>query len=1022
MVTTEAEFAEIIAQLEATGVFVPKSGRTAEATARAINRAVDVEKQRQEEFVRAEATARAGATEGGARAEAIRRGALSESEIQARQQEANRRTIALRESRSRIETLEILQGRLAKDKEPIQTSRDINLEQNKKVREANERLRKDIAEGRSREIVFANFNRDVAEAQLEAQEKRRKAGISVVTPAPERQPGVELVAGGRERAVEDFITRRAEEITEATEESSELIEQPSEARESIFLTLFREARQRGLIGLGGVPAITKPLLETKPVQITKELIFGDVGKRFTGLGFTPFGITSPIPQITLEEIRETLLEGEVVGKIAPFVSIETDVFRPLGINIPLSKEDLTTREILRREGTVFAGQILGSALPTTPAGVGIAFATPQLFRLISPVTRGLTLATTTTLSIRTALDEDLPVEERAAAGIFATLGATALFFEVRPFLRGSLARLKTKFLTVKGERSLFTETATRGKGTGLGFRIKPPKERFIRIEDIISGKEGVAIFPGQTLRKLAGEKIFDPKRKFDLRFIKPGKAELGLKAFGFTREEQLLFLSERTSVASSQVGLKNAFQNQIKIQKEFFGTPGTPATTRISRLGLVDPFKFPKKPADISLTGQGGGQVFIFEDVPVRLKGGKGVFKLGLPGSELEVTTLQDILITGKPGVTTLKGQRVDIFLAKLLGNDLSSSSTTQGILASDLGLSTSTGASVSLFSLLGGLTGIKDLTSSVSTKTDLTSQIIQTSTSQTKSLASTDLTTDISRISKQVSRPSIPITKTIPPVSKVSPPISPTTRLTDEPTIPSELTTFPTTPTLPPTFPTEPTFPPSPPARPPTAPPTELGEPFIFDLEKQLTKQLARQQGWDVFIKSTKTKKFVKANTNSLSKTDARDMQRYLIDTSLSRSGKLKPSRNPPKSPQLDIPFGYGEISSHKFRDFKQVKGKRIKLEPDFVIEKGQFLLDTRQEVNDITIEKRLAELKKNIIKEKTKQNLLADLSTETKQQSFRNLGLKHLGLDLTSNISGRKRKTKSRRRRIQNILNVVP
>jgi len=130
-----------------------------------------------------------------------------------------------------------------REKAVADLSRRINLEQDKKVREANERLRKDLAEGRSREIVLANFNRDIALAQLEAQQKRRDAGISVPTPPPERQPGVELVEGGRERAVSDFITRRGEEITEAKERETEATTR-TEAQEETELGVIGKLQQR----------------------------------------------------------------------------------------------------------------------------------------------------------------------------------------------------------------------------------------------------------------------------------------------------------------------------------------------------------------------------------------------------------------------------------------------------------------------------------------------------------------------------------------------------------------------------------------------------------------------------------------------------------------------------------------------------------------------------------------------------------------------------------------------------------
>ena len=50
--------------------------------------------------------------------------------------------------------------------------------------------------------------------------------------------------------------------------------------------------------------------------------------------------------------------------------------------------------------------------------------------------------------------------------------------------------------------------------------------------------------------------------------------------------------------------------------------------------------------------------------------------------------------------------------------------------------------------------------------------------------------------------------------------------------------------------------------------------------------------QPFNVFAKSTKTKKLVKVNKVPLSKSRAEDLRNYILDTSLSRSGEIKTTK----------------------------------------------------------------------------------------------------------------------------------
>ncbi len=162
------------------------------------------------------------------------------------------------------------------------------------------------------------------------------------------------------------------------------------------------------------------------------------------------------------------------------------------------------------------------------------------------------------------------------------------------------------------------------------------------------------------------------------------------------------------------------------------------------------------------------------------------------------------------------------------------------------------------------------------------------------------------------------------------------------------------------PTTPRRPTprRPVKPPIRPPIIPPR-------LKKVKKKVPLVKRKQGYSVYVRPLKKKgqkkipKLIKINKVPLSKVRAEDLRNYIIDTSLARTGKIKPSGKMQK-PRLKVPSSYSSKTKYKFRKHKIRKKKRIPLKKGKVIEKRKRLLDTPQEKKQITLARRIAQVEK--------------------------------------------------------------
>lgn len=118
------------------------------------------------------------------------------------------------------------------------------------------------------------------------------------------------------------------------------------------------------------------------------------------------------------------------------------------------------------------------------------------------------------------------------------------------------------------------------------------------------------------------------------------------------------------------------------------------------------------------------------------------------------------------------------------------------------------------------------------------------------------------------------------------------------------------------------------------------------------------RKTGFNVLAKPVKGKRLVKVNIRTLTRAKAKDLRNFVVDTSLSRTGRIKATKRRPKKPKIKTPKSFAALTKQKFRDFRIVKGKRVPLTKGTVIEKKKRLLDTIQERRKITLRRRIKQL----------------------------------------------------------------
>ena len=129
---------------------------------------------------------------------------------------------------------------------------------------------------------------------------------------------------------------------------------------------------------------------------------------------------------------------------------------------------------------------------------------------------------------------------------------------------------------------------------------------------------------------------------------------------------------------------------------------------------------------------------------------------------------------------------------------------------------------------------------------------------------------------------------------------------------------------------------------------------------KKEVTKLKVKKPGYYAYGKIKKSKVFKRLNRIPVTEARARDIGSYTIDHSLAATWKIKKADKIASKTKLNVPKGYYAKTHDKYRDYKIRKGKKIPMKDKWIEKRGISRLDTRAEVKKITLDKKLAEIRK--------------------------------------------------------------
>jgi len=135
--------------------------------------------------------------------------------------------------------------------------------------------------------------------------------------------------------------------------------------------------------------------------------------------------------------------------------------------------------------------------------------------------------------------------------------------------------------------------------------------------------------------------------------------------------------------------------------------------------------------------------------------------------------------------------------------------------------------------------------------------------------------------------------------------------------------------------------------------------------IKKKIKKIPVKKLGWNAFAKQRG--KFLKLNRVPLRKSHAKSLSSFLVDTSVSRSFKIKKTNKPFQTPKTKFPLGYFGKTKHKYRPFKIRKKQKIPIS-NFWIEKVAHAIDSKSEKQQLSLARRLAEIRRKKIKKSFK------------------------------------------------------
>ena len=278
-------------------------------------------------------------------------------------------------------------------------------------------------------------------------------------------------------------------------------------------------------------------------------------------------------------------------------------------------------------------------VPTTTKQIALAGIGIKAFVSAPVLLRVPTSAVISGVSGAKVFDKEYTIEQKVASGFVSVLAGTGAVIESVPFVRGVSAQ-------------------TIGRVTGKFRPIKKIPEGAMAIRSVPNVGD-IGIIPPKSPAKTG----------VTTKVILPKTSPLKRGGFGVKQSEKILFLGKGQKLATSQIGLFKQGK-EIPIKREFFVTPQEPsikiAETRESRLGLTG-LGFPKSQnIKISFGLPSKPQIGVLTKGTVgKIETGKG-FVIG-PGSELEaIKSFGTIGDVKKVGVTTIKGQGVDIFKFKI--------------------------------------------------------------------------------------------------------------------------------------------------------------------------------------------------------------------------------------------------------------------------------------------------------------------------------------------------------------------
>ncbi len=386
------------------------------------------------------------------------------------------------------------------------------------------------------------------------------------------------------------------------------------------------------------PGTTSP---PPPTQEKKSFV-----RRVLGSGLVGFsGSQYVFNEKRREEATQFLNKGKtnfVFSRDNPFIGVG------VGGNTIFSRQDIS--RVLQKGGTT--GKVADIILPGSVFDIALTGATAGVYSVSGPAIRTGISSYVGYSGLKQAISSDLPKEQRIAGGIIGGLGAIGVAFEVYPYVKGVFSRVSTKYKPVVSEGKV------------------------------------------QTIKNVKGTQDLN---LYDIALIKEGSKQTGnipaykSTAYGFSKSYQKAYIGKRGNVVTSARDLikiqNRAFKKKIKIDPgvEGYGLFGTPfdlktgaTQTRASRFGISsikDLFKFNKdQKISFKLTKE-SPQMVVFEQAKITSTGKGGTFKaVGKASTELEVTGFGSIINVKKVGVTSLYGQAVDIFSAKLGGGKSSTS------------------------------------------------------------------------------------------------------------------------------------------------------------------------------------------------------------------------------------------------------------------------------------------------------------------------------------------------------------